>query len=107
MDEVTGLGPLEPLLRDPSISDILVNTARNVYIERDGRLERAATSFRDNDHLHGRQTRRQDQSFVVRMGHNQAADQPCAHAPTRLPHILEVAVLVLKADIESASEILA
>src|SRR5262252_1035193 len=51
IDEVTGLGPLEPLLRDPSISDILVNTASNVYIERGGRLERAATSFRDNDHL--------------------------------------------------------
>jgi len=51
IDEVTGLGPLEPLLRDPSISDILVNTASNVYIERGGRLERTATSFRDNDHL--------------------------------------------------------
>jgi pilus assembly protein CpaF len=51
IDEVTGLGPLEPFLRDPSISDILVNTASNVYIERGGRLERAATSFRDNDHL--------------------------------------------------------
>src|SRR5436190_17032884 len=51
IDEVTGLGPLEALLRDPSISDILVNTASKVYIERDGRLERAATRFRDNDHL--------------------------------------------------------
>jgi pilus assembly protein CpaF len=51
IDEVTGLGPLEPLLRDPSISDILVNTASKVYIERGGRLERVATSFRDNDHL--------------------------------------------------------
>jgi pilus assembly protein CpaF len=51
IDEVTGLGPLEALLRDTSISDILVNTANKVYIERDGRLERAATRFRDNDHL--------------------------------------------------------
>jgi pilus assembly protein CpaF len=51
IDEVTGLGPLEALLRDSSISDILVNTASKVYIERDGRLERAATRFRDNDHL--------------------------------------------------------
>src|SRR6266403_861393 len=42
IDEVTGLGPLEALLRDPSISDILVNTANKVYIERDGRLERVA-----------------------------------------------------------------
>jgi len=51
IDEVTGLGPLEALLRDPSISDILVNTASKVYIERGGRLERTATRFRDNDHL--------------------------------------------------------
>jgi pilus assembly protein CpaF len=51
IDEVTGLGPLEALLRDPSISDILVNTANKVYIERGGRLERVATRFRDNDHL--------------------------------------------------------
>ena len=36
IDEVFGLGPLEPLLRDPSISDILVNTAKNVYVERSG-----------------------------------------------------------------------
>jgi pilus assembly protein CpaF len=51
IDEVTGLGPLEALLRDPTISDILVNTANKVYIERGGKLERAATRFRDNDHL--------------------------------------------------------
>src|SRR5438445_8784779 len=40
MDDVFGLGPLEPLLRDPSISDILVNTHRHVYVERGGVLER-------------------------------------------------------------------
>jgi pilus assembly protein CpaF len=51
IDEVTGLGPLEALLRDTSISDILVNTASKVYIERGGRLERVATRFRDNEHL--------------------------------------------------------
>jgi pilus assembly protein CpaF len=51
IDEVTGLGPLEALLRDTSISDILVNTASKVYIERGGRLERTNTRFRDNDHL--------------------------------------------------------
>ena len=46
-----GLGPLEPLLRDPTISDILVNTATTVYVERAGRLERTPLRFRDNDHL--------------------------------------------------------
>src|ERR687892_2413829 len=38
VDEVFGLGPLEPLLRDPSISDILVNTYKQVYVERGGKL---------------------------------------------------------------------
>jgi pilus assembly protein CpaF len=51
LDEVTGLGPLEALLRDLSISDILVNTASTVYIERRGRLELTGIRFRDNAHL--------------------------------------------------------
>src|SRR5438094_63061 len=51
IDEVFGLGPLEPLLRDPSISDILVNTYNHVYVERGGRLERVATTFQDDRHL--------------------------------------------------------
>ena len=46
-----GLGPLEPLLRDPSISDILVNTYKNVFVERGGVLERVATTFQDDRHL--------------------------------------------------------
>lgn len=40
LDEVMGLGPLEPLLADPSVADVLVNSYRNVYVERDGLLER-------------------------------------------------------------------
>ena len=44
LDETFGLGPLEPLIRDPNISDILVNGAKTVYIERHGRLERANVS---------------------------------------------------------------
>ena len=49
--EMLGLGPLEPLLADPTVSDILVNTASQVYIERKGRLELTEVSFDDNDHL--------------------------------------------------------
>src|SRR5256712_2758120 len=45
VDEVFGLGPLEPLLRDPSISDILVNTYKQVYVERQGKLDRHPTTF--------------------------------------------------------------
>ncbi|HUR33702.1 MAG TPA: CpaF family protein [Vicinamibacterales bacterium] len=51
VDEVFGLGPLEPLLRDPTISDILVNTYQHVFVERGGVLERVATSFQDDRHL--------------------------------------------------------
>ena len=51
VDEVFGLGPLEPLLRDGSVSDILVNTHKNVFVERGGILERVATSFQDDKHL--------------------------------------------------------
>src|SRR4051794_26634879 len=51
IDDVFGLGPLEPLLRDPSISDILVNTCKNVYVERGGQLEKVAANFQDDRHL--------------------------------------------------------
>jgi pilus assembly protein CpaF len=51
LDEVFGLGPLEPLLRDPSVSDILVNTSRHVFVERHGVLERVQTTFQDDRHL--------------------------------------------------------
>jgi pilus assembly protein CpaF len=51
LDEVFGLGPLEPLLRDPKISDILVNNKDHVFIEKSGLLTRANISFRDDRHL--------------------------------------------------------
>jgi pilus assembly protein CpaF len=51
LDEIFGLGPLEPLLQDPSISDILVNHKDLVYIERNGVLQRTSVKFRDERHL--------------------------------------------------------
>ena len=51
LDEVFGLGPLEPLLRDPKISDILVNDKDHVFVEKNGLLQRVDTSFRDDRHL--------------------------------------------------------
>jgi len=51
LDEIFGLGPLEPLLKDPTISDILVNRFNRVYIERSGKLELTGLSFKDNAHL--------------------------------------------------------
>src|SRR5215470_2304145 len=51
LDEVFGLGPLEPLLQDPTISDILVNGYKEVYVERAGILEETHIMFKDNSHL--------------------------------------------------------
>jgi pilus assembly protein CpaF len=51
LDEIFGLGPLEPLLKDPTISDILVNRYDRVYIERGGKLELTGLSFKDDAHL--------------------------------------------------------
>ena len=51
LDEVFGLGPLEPLLQDPTISDILVNGYKEVYVERAGMLEETQIMFKDNTHL--------------------------------------------------------
>jgi pilus assembly protein CpaF len=53
LDEVFGLGPLEPLLADPTVSDILVNTHKRVYVERKGILEMTSVQFRDDIHLMG------------------------------------------------------
>ena len=50
-DELTGLGPLEPLLKDPTISDILVNTHKQIYVERFGQLVPSAARFKDDAHL--------------------------------------------------------
>jgi pilus assembly protein CpaF len=50
-DDMTGYGPLRPLLLDQSINDIMVNGPSNIYVERHGKLERIAVRFRDNDHI--------------------------------------------------------
>jgi len=51
MDEIFGLGPIEEFLRDPTVSDVLVNGSHQIYVERFGRLEPTDVTFRDNDHL--------------------------------------------------------
>ncbi len=50
-DELTGLGPIEPLLKDPTITDILINTHERVYVERNGKLERVPVRFKDEAHV--------------------------------------------------------
>src|SRR5438874_12454781 len=51
LDETFGFGPLEALLKDPTISDILINGPHKIYVERRGKLEKTDVKFRDNDHL--------------------------------------------------------
>lgn len=51
LDETFGLGPLEVLLKDPTISDILINGPKHIYVERRGRVEKTNVVFRNNDHL--------------------------------------------------------
>jgi pilus assembly protein CpaF len=51
LDEIFGLGPLEPLMKDPQVSDILVNTWKSIYIERHGKLEPTDVRFQDDRHL--------------------------------------------------------
>ncbi len=51
IDEVLGLGPLELILKDPLVSDILINGPKNIYVEKGGRMEKSTVEFRDNKHL--------------------------------------------------------
>ena len=76
--ELFGLGPLEPLLSDPTISDILVNSYSNIYIERRGKLERTSISFKDDEHL-----MRVIERIVSRVGRRIDEAQPMVDA--RLP----------------------
>ena len=77
LHEVTGLGPLEPLLKDPTINDILVNTHKQVYVERYGKLERTAVRFRDEAHL-----KKIIERIVSRMGRR--VDESCPMVDARL-----------------------
>ena len=51
IDEVFGFGPLEPILKDPEVSDILINSYKDIYVEKHGKLQKISMSFRDNRHL--------------------------------------------------------
>src|SRR6267154_241212 len=50
-DDILGYGPLDPLLRDDSVTEVMVNACDQIYVERDGKLERSTASFADNGHL--------------------------------------------------------
>jgi pilus assembly protein CpaF len=76
--EVMGLGPLEPFLQDPTVSDILVNTHRQIYVERFGKLELTEAGFKDDAHL-----RRIIDKIVSAVGRR--IDESCPMVDARLP----------------------
>jgi pilus assembly protein CpaF len=78
LDEVFGLGPLEPLLQDPNVSDILVTTPSLVFVEREGQLYRTPVEFKDNAHLI-----RIIEKIVSRVGRR--IDESCPMVDARLP----------------------
>ncbi len=78
LDETLGLGPLELLLKDPSISDILINGPHNIYVERGGKLEKTTVKFRDDNHLLQIIDR-----MVSRVGRR--VDETCPMVDARLP----------------------
>jgi pilus assembly protein CpaF len=78
LHEVFGLGPLEPLLHDPTISDILVSRPNLVYVERAGKLYRTPVEFKDNNHL-----LRIIERIVSRVGRR--IDESCPMVDARLP----------------------
>jgi pilus assembly protein CpaF len=78
LDETFGLGPLEPLMQDPTITDILINGHQTIYVERNGVLERCPVSFTDERHLVNI-----IQRFVAQTGRR--VDETCPMVDSRLP----------------------
>ena len=78
IDETFGLGPLEPLMRDPDVCDILINGPKTIYVERRGRLERSDCAFHDADHVV-----QVVQRIVSRVGRR--VDETCPMVDARLP----------------------
>jgi pilus assembly protein CpaF len=78
VDRMVGLGPLEPLLKDPTITEIMVNDVNNVFIERDGQIELVEVTFRDEEHL-----RHVIDRIVAPIGRR--IDESCPLVDARLP----------------------
>lgn len=78
VDEVLGLGPIEPYMRDPTVTDILVNTHSKVYVERHGKLQVTGARFKDEAHL-----RKIIDRIVSAVGRH--IDEACPMVDARLP----------------------
>ena len=96
LDEILGLGPLEPLLKDPAISDILVNGPETIFVEKRGRLTRVDTRFRNDQHLI-----HTIQRIVARVGRRIDESSPMVDA--RLPDGSRVNAVVPPLALDGAS----
>jgi len=96
LDETFGLGPLELLLKDPTISDILINGPRNVYVERNGVMEKTSVVFRDNKHLLQIIDR-----IVSKVGRR--VDEVCPMVDARLPDGSRVNAIIPPLALDGAS----
>lgn len=95
-DEVLGLGPIEPFMRDPTVTDILVNTYKQVYVERRGKLELTNAHFKDNNHL-----KRIIDRIVSAVGRR--IDETCPMVDARLPDGSRVNAIIPPLAIDGAS----
>jgi len=96
VDEVLGLGPIEPMLRDPGISEVMVNAPDQIYFERDGRLLRSHARFRDNAHI-----MRIAERIVSRIGRRVDESSPMVDA--RLPDGSRVNIIIPPVSPKSAT----
>jgi len=96
LDETFGLGPLELLLKDTSISDILINGPKQVYVERSGKMERTSVVFRDNNHLMQIIDR-----IVSKVGRR--VDEVCPMVDARLPDGSRVNAIIPPLALDGAS----
>jgi pilus assembly protein CpaF len=94
-DDILGYGPLEPFLRDPTVTEIMVNGHNTVYIERQGKIERTGASFLDDAHL-----RRTIDKIVGRVGRRIDESQPYVDA--RLPDGSRVNAAISPISIDGA-----
>src|SRR5579884_3199275 len=95
VDEMTGYGPIEPLLKDPTVTDILINTHDNCFVERFGKLEKANVHFKDEAHL-----LRIVQKIVAGVGRR--VDESCPTVDARLPDGSRVNIAVRPIAVDGA-----
>jgi pilus assembly protein CpaF len=96
LDELTGYGPIQPLLDDPDISEVMVNGPRKVFIEKSGRLTKSAVTFEDDDHV-----LRVIDRIILPLGRRVDADTPTVDA--RLPDGSRVNAVIRPVSIDGPS----